>query len=243
MRTTRAEFTKLLTLPATWFAAIAGIAVSVGVTLISAGSSTPGPDTGYSSLALGVAGAVVIGVIAVSSEYTVESEEAAASRQIATTFTATPSRLRILLAKLVTVSVSSALLSVIAIIAVFTMTALLLGDRAPAIGGPELGRMGGMVLYWMLVSLLAFGLTMLTRNGVIPMAILIANFSAVPITFLLTRVTPLANYLPDMAGMRLWSQELDTGVHLTPGIGGLIMALWVCALLVVASAVLVRRDA
>lgn len=243
MKAIRAELSKLIALPAVWFACIAGIVVSAGVAVISSGSSAPGADTGFSSLALGVAGAIVIGVVAISSEYAVESEDATGSRQITTTLTTMSGRGRVLLAKIIAVSLVVAILAVVACAVVFTLIGLLLGDRAPEQGGDGLARMVGMVLYWVLVALLAFGLTVLTRHGVIPMAVLIANFSAVPVTFLLTRVTPLANYLPDTAGMRLWARELDTGVQIAPMVGGLVMGAWVVTLLAVSFVVFSRRDA
>lgn len=243
MRVVSAELSKLVSLPATWLAAAVGVVVSAAVTVLSAGSSTPGADTGFSSLALGVAGAIVIGVVVMSSEYAVEGEESAGGRQITTTLTAVPSRLRVLLAKALAVALAAAALAVVAIVVTFGLTALLLGDRAPGLDADAIARMGGMALYWVLVALLAFALTVLTRNGVVPMAVLIANFSAVPVTFLLTRVTELANWLPDTAGMRMWSRGLDTSVEITPALGGAVMAAWVAALLVAAGIVFTRRDA
>ncbi|WP_129656336.1 ABC transporter permease [Rothia halotolerans] len=243
MRALRAELSKLVSLPASWLAAAVGVVVSAAVTVLSAGSSTPGPDTGFSSLALGVAGAIVIGVVAMSSEYAVEGEESAGGRQITTTLTAVPSRLRVLLAKALAVAMATAALAVVAIAVTFGLTALLLGDRAPVLDADAIVRMGGMALYWVLVALLAFALTVLTRNGVVPMAVLIANFSAVPVTFLLTRVADLANWLPDVAGMRMWSRGLDTSVEIAPVLGGAVMAAWVAVLLVIASVTFTRRDA
>jgi hypothetical protein len=238
-----AELSKLLSLPAAWFAVVAGIVVSAGVTILSSGGSASTADTGFSSLALGVAGAIALGVIIVSSEYAVEGQESGSSQQITATLAATPSRIRVLLAKTFALSLMVSSLAVVTIVVVFILTGLLMGGHAPEIDGDAVARMAGMVLYWELVALLAFGLTLLTRNGVIPMVVLIANFSAVPVTYLLTRVTTLANYLPDTAGMRLWARELDTGVQIAPVLGGIIMITWVLVLLVIAFTVFVRRDA
>ena len=82
MRTLRAELSKLVTLPFAWLGFIAGLVVPVGITTITSLTTEPGPDTGFSELAVGVLGAIIIGVTAIASEYTSEGEEAASSRQI-----------------------------------------------------------------------------------------------------------------------------------------------------------------
>ncbi|WP_454932395.1 hypothetical protein [Actinomyces oricola] len=79
MRTLRAELSKLVTLPFAWLGFIAGLVVPVGITTITSLTTEPGPDTGFSELAVGVLGAIIIGVTAIASEYTSEGEEAARS--------------------------------------------------------------------------------------------------------------------------------------------------------------------
>lgn len=242
MRPLQAELAKLSSLPATWIAMAAGIAVTAGVSVLSAGSS-PSPDSGFSSLALGVAGAIVLGVVAMSSEYAVEGEESAGGRQITTTLVAIPSRVQVLIAKAVAVVLGTAVLAVAAIIVAFGLLTVLNSAAMPAVDGDFFLRCAGMVAYWVLVALLAFSLTVIIRSGVVPMAILIANFSAVPVTFLLTKVTPAANWLPDVAGMRMWSRGIDSSVQMSPGLGGLVMAAWIAVLLAVSFVVFTRRDA
>lgn len=242
MRAVTAELSKLASLPATWLAMAAGIVVTGGVSVLSAGSD-PSPDSGFSSLALGVAGAIVVGVVAMSSEYAVEGEESAGGRQITTTLTATPSRLAVLGAKALAVVLATIVLAVAAIAVAFGLLSVLNSAAMPALDGDFFVRCAGVVAYWVLVALLAFSLTSLTRNGVVPMAVLVANFSAVPVTFLLTKATPLANWLPDTAGMRMWSRGVEWSVEMPPALGGLVMAAWIAALLVVAAVVFVRREA
>lgn len=242
MRAVSAELTKLGSLPATWLAMAAGLAVTAGVTVLSAGSE-PSPDVGFSSLALGVAGAIVLGVVAMNSEYAVEGEESAGGRQIITTLIATPSRLRVLGAKVLAVVLATVILATAAVLVAFGLLAALNPDAMPALDGDFFLRAGGVVVYWVLVALLAFGFTVIVRSGVVPMAVLVANFSAVPVTFLLTKVTPAANWLPDVAGMRMWSRGIESSVEMAPLTGGLIMATWVAALLAIAAVAFVRRDA
>ena len=187
-------------------------------------------------------GAIILGVAAIGSEYTAEGEESAGSRQITTTLTAIPSRVRLLLAKVIAVAIATAVLATVAITLVFTTVHLLLGPDAPALDGDTFVRAGGAVIYWVLMALLGFGLTVLTRNGIIPMAVLVANSSAVTVTYLLAQSIPAANYLPDLAGMRMFT-TVSTSVEIAPLTGGLVMATWVVALLIAAGAVFTRRDA
>ncbi len=220
----------------------AGVVVTAGLSLLSAGSD-PSPDSGFSSLALGVAGAIVVGVVAMSSEYAVEGEESAGGRQITTTLVATPSRLKVLAAKALAVVLATVVLAAVAVLVAFGLLVVLNPAAMPALDADFFVRAGGVVVYWVLVALLAFGLTVLIRNGVVPMAVLVANFSAVPVTFLLTKVTPAANWLPDVAGMRMWSRGIESTVEMAPLTGGLVMAAWVAALLAVAAVTFVRREA
>jgi hypothetical protein len=117
---------------------------------------------------------------------------------------------------------------------------VLLGDHVQA---SDVSRVPGVVVYWVLTALLAFGITLLTRNGIVPLVVLILNTSVVTVTFLLTKITTLAVYFPDMAGLRMFIIEMDLPVHLSPVAGGAVMAAWVAVLLAVGVAVFRRRDA
>lgn len=242
MRALRAELSKLATLPSIWLAVAAGLVVPTGISVITSLTTTSGSDTGFSELAIGVLGAIILGVAAIGSEYTAEGEESAGSRQITTTLTAIPSRARLLVAKVAAVVIATALLALVAIALVFTTVHLLRGPDAPAPSGDTFARAGGAAVYWVLMALLGFGLTVLTRNGIIPMAVLVANSSAVTVTYLLAQRIPAANYLPDLAGMRMFT-TIRTGVDIDPLTGGLVMTAWVVVLLIAAGAVFTRRDA
>ena len=238
----RAELSKLATLPFVWLAAGAGLVVPTGLAVITSFTTTPGSDTGFSELAIGVPGAIMLGVAAIGSEYTAEGEEAASTRQITTTLTAVPSRVRLLRAKTAAVVIATMVVAIVAAVLVFATVHLLLGPDAPVLSGDTVARAGGAVIYWVLMSLLGFGLTVVTRNGIVPMAVLVVNSSAVSITYLLAQRMPTANYLPDLAGMRMFT-TVRTSLEISPLTGGLVMAGWVVALLIVAGAVFTRRDA
>ncbi|WP_313888013.1 ABC transporter permease [Lentzea alba] len=225
----RGELSKLASLPSVWAACLVGVVVPAGVAIINARSTSV--DAGFQELAFGVVGVIVLGVVAASSEYFVDGEDN--GRQITTSLTVVPSRTRFLLAKIAAVTTVATALAVVAAV----ITLLLIGQAA------GLSRMFGAVVYWVLTALLAFGMTLLTRNGIIPLALLILNTSVVTVTFLLAKITTLAVYFPDMAGIRMFITEVDLPVRLSPVAGGAVMAAWVVALLVAGFATFRRRDA
>lgn len=254
MRAFNAELSKLFSLPSIWLAFLIGafapavIAALDSIALkeeIIAGVSTRLTEVGYIGLALGVQGVIILGVLAVSSEYLTESSESGGGNQITTSLTVVSSRFHFLLAKAGAVTVISILLSIVAIITTVSATNLILDEYAPAF---EASRLIGAVCYWAFTALLAFGITVLTKNGIIPLAVLIINSSVVSFSVLLYRVTKLAFYLPDRAGIDMFMFTSDTFTgslfdrfH-TPFTGGLVMFAWVVVIFIIAAIVFHRRD-
>lgn len=253
MRAYRAELSKLASLPAVWASCVVGVAVPAAVAYINASSASSaiangvqekaGADVGFQELAFGVVGAVILGVVAASSEYFTEGEGSGGGRQITASLTAVPGRTRFLVAKVAAVVTAAGLLALAATAITLTVVRVLLGDHVQAFSADNLARAVGVVLYWVFTALLAFGITLLTRNGIIPLAVLILNTSVVTVTFLLTKITPLAAYFPDMAGMRMFITEVDLPVEISPVVGGIVMAAWVALLLGAGFAIFQRRDA
>ena len=141
MRAFNAELSKLFSLPGIWLAFLIGaFAPAVIAALdstaqkeeIIAGVSTRLSEVGYIGLALGVQGVIILGVLAVSSEYLTESSESGGGKQITTSLTVVSSRLHFLLAKAGAVTVISILLCIVAIITTVSATHLILGEYAPA---------------------------------------------------------------------------------------------------------------
>ncbi|WP_438496245.1 ABC transporter permease [Paenibacillus sp. IHBB 3054] len=258
MRAFNAELSKLFSLPGIWLALLIGaFAPAVIAALdsiaqkeeIIAGVSTRLSEVGYIGLALGVQGVIILGVLAVSSEYLTESSESGGGQQITTSLTVVSSRLHFLLAKAGAVAVISILLCIVAIMTTVSATHLILGEYAPAF---EWSELIGAVCYWTFTALLALGITLLTKNGIIPLTVLIINSSVVSFSVLLYRVTKLAFYLPDRAGAEMFMFTSDrlhtpsTGslfdrFH-TPFTGGLVMFAWVVVIFIVAAIVFHRRD-
>jgi hypothetical protein len=239
----RAELSKLVGLPSVWVGIAVGLLFPAGITVLNAGhpAARVSPDAGFYELAAGVVAVIVIGVVAISSEYRRDGEDG--GRQITTSMTCVASRTRFLAAK------ACALIMVVAPLAaasgVLTVVAghHLHGDRAVTSLTGDLARVPAVVLYWVLTALMAYAFALLTRSGVIPMTVLVVNASAVSVSLLVSFVTPLADYFPDRAGAVMF---ISTGVdppEMSPVAGGLVMTAWAFALLAVSARVFHRRDA
>ncbi|WP_067971941.1 hypothetical protein [Nocardiopsis trehalosi] len=260
-RAVAAELRKTATLPAASAAFALGVLGTVAITLINAFgvrdalesgrtdtvAFTSAAETVFSAAPLGTVGAVVLGVVAFGSEYTTTSDGAGGGRQVTATLTAVPRRAAVLAAKAIAVVLLVGAMVAVALPVSLASAHAVIGEAAPgaedAVGVAS--RMLGAGLYWALTALIALAVTVLSRNGVIPLIVLIVNGSLVSVSFLLTRVTPLARFLPDLAGMRLFARADLIAVEdaLPPVTGGLVMAAWAVGLLAVAAAVLLRRDA
>ncbi|KXO94763.1 hypothetical protein AXK56_19305 [Tsukamurella pulmonis] len=238
-RATRAELLKLASLPAVWAGSVLALVVAPVVTYISApSSSSPNRDLGYQELAFGVVGAIVVGVVAVSSEYSSEGDNGDTS-QISTTLAAQPNRYAVFVAKGIAVAVLVALLAVVSSLVTLTVASTV----SPAFEGGAPGRVLGVVVYWILMAELACVITWITRNGVLPLIVLVLNTSVVTVTYLLSRIVAAGSFFPDMAGMRMFLRDVDSKVALSPAAGGAVMAAWVVVIGVVAVSVFARRDA
>ncbi|GAA0848691.1 hypothetical protein GCM10008915_58630 [Bifidobacterium pullorum subsp. gallinarum] len=246
MRAFNAELSKLFSLPGIWLAFLIGAFAPAIIAVLDstaqkeeiiAGVSTRLSEVGFIGLGLGVQGVIILGVLAVSSEYLTESGESGGGQQITTSLTVVSSRLHFLLAKAGAVTVTSILLSVVAMMTTLSATHLVLGEYTPAFEGSKLL---GAICYWTFTALLAFGITVLTKNGTIPLAVLIINTSVVSFSFLLSKVTKLALYLPDRAGIDMFMLMSDS--FLTPFTGGLVMFAWVVVIFIAAAIVFHRRD-
>ncbi len=246
MKAFKAELSKLLSLPYIWLALLLGaFAPALFAVLdnfaekedIIAGISTRLSEVGYIGLAFGVQGVIIVGVLAVSSEYVRESNENGGGQQLTTSLSVVPSRLSFMLAKGGAVTVISILLCAVAIFTTLTVTRLILGEYAPTF---DWSKLLGVVCYWVLTALLASGLTFITKSGVIPLTVLMINSSVVSLSVVLSKVTKLAYYLPDRAGIDMFMSMSDS-VH-TPLAGGFVMAAWVVVFFIIAAIVFHRRD-
>ncbi len=257
--TLAAELGKIATLPASWVAVAVTLLGSAGITVLNAigtraalDAGTPESrayvsvfETGYAAVPLGTVGAVVIGVVAMSSEYAANSADAGSGRQITAALIASPRRIALLVAKALTVVLFVAVTAAVTIPASVGVARLIIGGGAPDAVALDIAlvRSLGATLYWTLTGLIAFAITVLVRSGIIPLVVLIANSSLVSVSLLLTSITPLAHWLPDMAGRRLFGGLSTIEGGLDAGPGALVMSAWTLGLLAVAGVVFSRRDA
>ncbi|MFI6236834.1 hypothetical protein ACIBD9_25020 [Micromonospora sp. NPDC050784] len=244
----RAELRKLLGLPTAWVALVLGtLAAPLIVVLnapytrraIAAGTVTDTSDLGLRDLGLGLIGPMILGVIVVSSEYTSTGPDSPGARQLTTTLTAVPDRLRLLTAKTTALVLVVAAQAAVTAAAALSLARVLHGDHART---PTAARVAGAILYWTLTALLAYAITLITRNGIVPLTLLIVNNTVVSVSYLLTKVTDLAAYLPDIVGARMFIRAADFPVEISPLTAGLVMTAWVVALLAVGAVLFHRRD-
>lgn len=254
----RAEWTKVRTVPETWWlvAATAVLIVGVGVAVAAAAKCAPGSactaDTtklSLSGIQVGQAIVAVLAVLAISSEYS--------TGMIRTTFTAMPRRFAVLSAK------AAVLTGLILPAAVIGVTGSLLAGREilPGNGftaargfallsltyGPTLRAAVGSVLYLALVGLLSLGVTVMVRDsaaaigtvlGVIYLAPLVALFVGNPVW-----QRRIERYAPTSAGLSI---QDTTGMHhlpIGPWGGIAVLAVWTAAALLAGELVLRLRDA
>jgi ABC-2 type transport system permease protein len=257
LTTISAEFRKILTLPSAYVAVVLSTAFTLYIVASSAGRQAgklaAAQPTFYASndLALslstpGVVGVIVLGIVIMSSEYTSTSKDAGGGRQIPATLTAVPGRTRLLAAKAIVLVILSTLTAAVTIGAAILMTQAILGEYASSMDQlvEAVGwRPVGAVAYWVLTALIAFSVTVMTRNGIVPMVVFIANTTVVSVSFLLTKVTSLARYLPDMAGAQMFASNFPAAGMVAPLTGAFIMIAWAVALFAIAVVVFSRRDA
>ncbi|CAL9493395.1 hypothetical protein SUDANB95_03264 [Actinosynnema sp. ALI-1.44] len=212
----RAEVVKLVTLPSTYLAAGVGV---LGTTAIASLNARVSADAGFTALPFGTIGVIVLGVLIATGDG-------------ATAVLCVPRRGVLLGAKVVVLAVVSAALAGVTVLAAVPLSAL---------GG--LGwRVAGVVVYWVCSALIAFAVGVLARSAVVPLVLFIVNSALVSVTFLLTKVTPLAAYLPDVAGAQMFARDYPAEGMLSPVAGGVTMVAWAVGLVLVSGVVFARRD-
>ncbi|MEU8663800.1 hypothetical protein [Actinoplanes philippinensis] len=243
----RAELRKLLSLPTAWVGLVLGLVAAPLLVFVSAGGTRKAIEEGFHAdpsdaafqpLAIGLLGALILGVVVLSSEYTSTGDDAPGARQLQATLAAMPRRGRLLVAKGVALSLLVAAQGAITSVATLALSRMVLGDLVPA---PSPGRAAAVVLYWVLLGLLAYALTLIFRSGIVTLTVLIVNSSVVSVSYLLTKVTPLAAYLPDIVGAHMFLHQVGD-VHIAPVTAGVVMTAWVAALLALGGWLFRRRE-
>ncbi|MEU4218355.1 ABC transporter permease [Actinoplanes sp. NPDC026623] len=242
-RAASAEWRKIRTLPASWAGAAVALLGSLLITVLNAYAvhADPGAaaftaplEVAFAAMPLGTVGATVIGVTVFSSEY-------AGERQITTSLAAVPDRVLTLAAKAIVVALSIAAIAAVTMPLTIGTARLMIGETVNV--REAITRCLGAALYWILSGLIGLAITVFTRSGVVPLVVLVVNSSVVSFSLLLSKISPLGFWMPDMAGRRLFGGVPATEGGLGTVPGALVMAGWTVLLLAAATAAFHRRDA
>ncbi|GAA0602243.1 ABC transporter permease [Actinomadura livida] len=219
MSALHAEWTKLRTLPSTWWllAALAGITAAAGAAVTGAVDTSACPDPAacredtaklaLSGVQIGQVAAVVLGVLAVGGEY--------ATGTIAATLAAVPRRGAVLAAKAAVVAAAVAAAGSAGVLASLAAgRGILPGNGFTAANGhPPLSLLdgataraaAGTVLYLVLVALLSLGAGTAVREPAAAITAVLALLWIVPV---LTR----------LAGDPRWQERLERLAPMTAGL-------------------------
>ena len=256
-----AEFRKLASLPSTLVSIGITLVCSVGITALNASQiraklaagntgsidHTALVNTVLNGPSMGVIGMIVLGVVIISGEYTANTSDAGGGRQILTSLVCVPRRGRLLVAKGFVLVVVSGVLAAVLVPTTMVLAQAILGRYAeplrPMVDDLAGRVIAGSVAYWIGSALISFAVTVLTRNGIIPLIVFIANSSVVSVGLLLAKFTPIGRFLPDVAGAQMFAVDYPLPSMLSPAWGGIVLGLWTVALLGIAATVFARRDA
>jgi ABC-2 type transport system permease protein len=252
-----AEWTKLRTLTTTACLLIGAVALTVGVSVAVAAATHQSPGSGggqdptklaLTGVALGQAVIAVIAVLAISEEY--------GTSMIRTTLTAIPRRLVLLEAKAVNVAGLTLVAGVLGVAGCLLVGRLLLPAAGfdPAHGyalvsishGPTLRAAAGSTLYLMLIALFALGVATAIRDTAVSIGAVLALLYMPP---LLAQAVPgplrrhIEQIAPMTAGLAIQATTNLHNLPIAPWAGLGVLAAWATASLLVAGALLRRRDA
>jgi ABC-2 type transport system permease protein len=248
------EWTKLRSVRSTKWSLVVGFLLTIAFPVIFAlvtsshwGSMSPHERANRHPLDIALAGVnvaqlaiAVLGVLLITAEYSTGS--------IRSTFTAVPTRLPVLWAKVLDYAVVSFVLMVPAVVASFFASQAILARHdilQISFTHPGVARsVFGGALYVVLVGIFALAIGAIVRNTAGGIATFAGIFFVLPP---LMNILPLSwnnaisQYLPSEAGRQLFS--LEHAAHtLTPLAGGLLLAAYCAAALAIAAVLLVRRD-
>jgi ABC-2 type transport system permease protein len=248
------EWTKLRSVRSTKWSLGVGFLLTIAFPVIFAfatsshwGTMSPSDRAGRHPLEIALAGVnvaqlaiAVLGVLLISAEYSTGS--------IRSTFTAVPTRLPVLCAKVIDFAVVSFLLILPAVLISFFATQAILARHdilQISFTDPGVARsMVGGAVYVMLVGIFALALGAIVRNTAGGIATFAGIFFVLPP---LMNVLPLSwnhaisQYLPLEAGSQLFA--LHHGAHTLTTLGGaLVLVAYCAAAFAIAAVLLVRRD-
>lgn len=188
----------------------------------------------YDVVPFGLLPMVVLGGIIGASEYK--------NHHFRTTLLCCSNRKKVFFAKVVSISITSTLISAIAIYLTIVVTHISLGDLG--LNPLTLSLITWKfiiyaILEWTLLTVLAFAIGVLSRNVIIPLVFLIPQIYGLA-PYLASKWS-WGEFLPVTAGKFLTATPTDTLAN-DPVKGGIILGFWTISLLIGAMYSLVHRD-
>ncbi|MFD8594141.1 ABC transporter permease subunit [Kitasatospora sp. NPDC059646] len=201
----------------------------------------PGPfdatNTSLAGISLGELAIIVFGVLAIGNEY--------ASGMIRVSLAAVPQRGVLMGAKTAVLGGLALVASLVTVFVAFFLGQAALGRYSTSLGEPHVLRaVFGAACYLTLLCLFSVGVTMMLRNQVLALGILIPFFFLVsPILSIVPKVENVVRYFPDRAGQAALQVYPTSDYPYGPWTGLLICAAWTAAALIGGYLVLKKRDA
>lgn len=255
LRALHAEALKLAALPGAWVGAALTIALPTGLALLNTRgmadelASDPGshlhemrPDMGVMDATFGVVGIIVLATVCMAAEHTANAQTLGSARQVSTTLLVEPRRSVTVAAKVLLVLATAAALAALTCALTFTITTRALGEWSPTLWPVPWGRVAGLYAWWAVNALGAMGLASLTRGALVPLTWCVTTTALVSPSFLLSKVTDLAAWLPDAAAYGLILTSYS-GHALPAGKAWAALAAWALAGLALTLIPWTRKDA
>jgi len=251
-----AEWTKLRTLPGTWWLLLGVIALTTAVGIGAAAATTcPAAGCGQdpakialSGIDLGQAVVAILAVLAITGEYS--------TGMIATTLTAMPRRLSVLGAKAVVVTALTFAAGTVGVLASLLAGRLILPGHGFTLAhgypplslasGPDLRAAAGSVLYLALIALLALGVATAVRDPATSIGLVLGLLYLFPV--IASALSPhwsrhLQQIGPMSAGLSVQATADLRSLPLSPWQGLGVLALWAAGALIIGGLALRLRDA
>ncbi len=259
-RTIHSEWIKFRTLRSSWIGlasvAFVLVALAAAASAVSAGAITPpdgGPPVGGAGFSMGPLETVLTGanfaVLLLGVFGALAGAREFGSGMITASVMAVPRRSQIVIAKALVFGASSLVVAVVGVLGAFWigMGILSAGGQA-TVGLMDAGvlrQVLGMAVYVTAVGLIGLGLGILLRSVAGSIGATIGGILVVPAfasLLLPDSWSPILRFLPSSAAAAFAPVQGAGSEVLSPGVGAIVLAVWVLAILCGAVASLVRRD-
>ncbi|MER7926704.1 MULTISPECIES: ABC transporter permease [unclassified Streptomyces] len=235
-----AEWTKLRTLPSTWWLLTATVVLTAAVGTVAVSSSATRPDdpvrVSLTGVQLSQSLCLVLGALSMGAEY--------GTGTIRTTLTAMPGRWRVLLSKALALSALTAAAGSLAVLSTLALAHLTL--PLPT-NGTTLRAATGSIVILVLVTLLGLSLATLLRDTAGAITLGLGILYVIPILSHLVNSPTwqhrLQRWTPMPAALSIQATKNLEGLAIAPWPGLGVLTAYAMAFLAVAGAALRTRDA